>query len=147
MKTETKTINKKYKILAEFVKDMSSETPDIETFIFVRENINKYHLNIDLNSKPIKNKIIEVNTILKFEDKNLENKRSHFEITYASIIKVDDEVKEKKDLERIILCDVQNKIYPNLEKAFLNIINDYGHVGIKIEKKIDFEKIDIERFN
>ena len=147
MKTETKTINKKYKILAEFVKDMSSETPDIETFIFVRENINKYHLNIDLNSKPIKNKIIEVNTILKFEDKNLENKRSHFEITYASIIKVDDEVKEKKDLERIILCDVQNKIYPNLEKAFLNIINDSGFPGIKIEKKIDFEKIYIERFN
>ena len=147
MKTETKTTNKKYKILAEFVKDMSSETPDIETFIFVRENINKYHLNIDLNSKPIKNKIIEVNTILKFEDKNLENKRSHFEITYTTVIKIEDDVNEKKELEKIILCDVQNEIFPNLKKTFLNLLHDSGYKEVKLEKKIDFEKIYNQKFN
>jgi len=140
-------MTEKFKILAEFIKDMSSETPDIQSYLFVKDNISKYQLNIDINSKAIKDKHIEINTILKFEDKNTNNKRSHFEITYASIIKVDDEVKEKKDLERIILCDVQNKIYPNLEKAFLNIINDSGFPGIKIEKKIDFEKLYNERFN
>ena len=134
MKTETKTTNKKYEILAEFVKDMSSETPDIETFIFVKGNIKNYHLNIDLNSKPIKNKIIEVNTILKFEDKNLENKKSHFEITYTAVVKIDDDVDEKKELEKIILCDVPKTIYPNLEKIFLTLLISSGFPEVKMEK-------------
>jgi preprotein translocase subunit SecB len=147
MKTETKTTNKKYEILAEFVKDMSSETPDIETFIFVKGNIKNYHLNIDLNSKPIKNKIIEVNTILKFEDKNLENKKSHFEITYTAVVKIDDDVDEKKELEKIILCDVPKTIYPNLEKIFLTLLISSGLPEVKIEKKVDFEKLFNERLN
>ena len=147
MKTETKTTNKKYEILAEFVKDMSSETPDIETFIFVKGNIKNYHLNIDLNSKAIKNKIIEVNTILKFEDKNLENKKSHFEITYTAVVKIDDDVDEKKELEKIILCDVPKTIYPNLEKIFLTLLISSGLPEVKIEKKVDFEKLFNERLN
>jgi preprotein translocase subunit SecB len=147
MKTETKTTNKKYEILAEFVKDMSSETPDIETFIFVKGNIKNYHLNIDLNSKPIKNKIIEVNTILRFEDKNLENKKSHFEITYTAVVKIDDDVDEKKELEKIILCDVPKTIYPNLEKIFLTLLISSGLPEVKIEKKVDFEKLFNERLN
>ena len=136
-----------FKILAEFVKDISSETADIQTYIFVKEQISKYHLNIDINSKALKNKLIEVNTILRFEDKEPNDKKSHFEIIYASIVKVDDEIKEKKDLEKIILCDVQNKIYPNLEKAFLNLLNDSGFPGIKLEKKIDFNKLYNEKNN
>jgi len=136
-----------FKILAEFVKDMSSETPDIQSYIFVKENISKYQLNIDINSKALKNKMIEVNTTLKFEDKEPNEKKSHFEIVYASIVKVDEDIKDKKDLERIILCDVQNKIYPNLEKTFLNLINNSGFPEVKLEKKIDFNKLYNERFN
>mgnify|MGYP001192528122 FL=1 len=136
-----------YKILAQYIKDMSSETPDIESYMFVKENISKYLLNIDINSKALKEKIIEVNTILKFEDKKQNEKKSHFEITYASIIKIDDSIKEKKDLERIILCEVQNKIYPNLEKAFLNLIHNSGFPEVKMEKKIDFNKLYKEKFN
>ena len=137
----------KFKILAEFIKDMSSETPDAPTYLFVKDNISKYHLNIDINSKALKNKLIEVNTILRFEDKEPNDKKSHFEIIYASIVKVDEEIKGKKDLEKIILCDVQNKIYPNLEKAFLNLLNDSGFPGIKLEKKIDFNKLYNEKNN
>ena len=140
-------MTEKFKILAEFIKDMSSETPDVETFLFVKENISKYFLNIDINSRAIKNKLIEINTTLKFEDKESREKSSHFEIVYASIIKVDEEVKEKKDLEKILLCDVQIKIYPKLEKAFINLLNDSGFPGIKLEKKIDFEKLYNEKFN
>ena len=124
-----------YKILAQYIKDMSSETPDIESYMFVKENISKYLLNIDINSKALKEKIIEVNTILKFEDKKQNERKSHFEITYASIIKIVDSIKEKKDLERIILCEVQNKIYPYLEKAFLNLIHNSGFPEVKMEKK------------
>ena len=136
-----------FKILAEFVKDISSETPDIESYIFVKENISKYQLNIDINSKALKNKMIEVNTTLKFEDKELNERKSYFEIVYASIVKVDEEINNKKDLQKILLCDVQNKIYPNLEKTFLNLLHNSGYPEIKLEKKIDFNKLYSERFN
>ncbi len=140
-------MTEKFKILANYIKDMSSETRDVETFLFVKESISKYQLNIDITSKAIKNKLVEVNTTLKFEDKEPNEKKSYYEIVFATIIKVDDGVKEKKDLEKIILCDVPNKIYPDLEKAFLNLIHNSGHPAIKLEKKIDFGKLYNERFN
>ena len=136
-----------YKIIGSFIKDMSSETPDTPTFIFVRDKISKYRLNIEIKSVPLKNKMIEVNTTLKFEDKEPNEKKSHFEIIYSTIIKVGDEVNEKKELEKIILCDVQNKIYPELERIFLNLLNDSGFPGIKLDKKIDFNKLYNERSN
>tara|TARA_B100001564_G_C20627491_1_gene665405 strand:- start:653 stop:1078 length:426 start_codon:yes stop_codon:yes gene_type:complete len=140
-------MTEKFKILANYIKDMSSETPDIETFLFVKENISKYQLNISINSKALKNKLIEINTTLKFEDKEVNEKKSYYEIVYASIVKVSEDIKEKKELEKIILCDVPNKIYPDIEKAFLNLIHDSGHPGIKLEKKIDFDKLYNDRFN
>tara|TARA_B100000965_G_scaffold334956_1_gene300622 strand:+ start:34 stop:462 length:429 start_codon:yes stop_codon:yes gene_type:complete len=136
-----------FKILAEFIKDMSSETPNIESYIFVKENISKYQLNIDINSKALKNNMIEVNTILKFEDKEANIKKSFFEIVYVSIVKINEEVKDKKELEKILLCDVQNKIYPNLEKTFLNLLHNSGYPGIKLEKKIDFTQLYKQRSN
>ena len=140
-------MTKKFKILAKYIKDMSSETPDIETFLFVKENISKYQLNIDITSKALKNKLIEINTTLKFEVKEVNKRKSYFEIVYASIVKVDEEVKEKKDLEKIILCDVPTEIYPQLEDAFLNLIHNSGHPNIKLEKKVDFQKLYNEKFN
>ena len=130
-----------FKILAEFVKDISSETPDIQTYLFVKENIAKYQLNIAINSKPLKNKMIEVNTTLKFEDKETNKKKSYFEIVYVSIVKVNEDIKDKKDLEVILLCDVQNKIYPNLKKTFLDLLHNSGFPEIKLEKKIDFTQL------
>ncbi len=140
-------MTEKFKIIAKYIKDMSSETPDVETFLFVRENISKYQLNIEINSKALKNKLIEINITLKFEDKEINEKKSYFEIVYATIIKVDENIKEKKDLERIILCDVPTKIYSDLEKTFLNLIHNSGHADIKFEKKVDFNKLYNERFN
>ena len=136
-----------FKILAQFVKDISSETPDVQSYIFVKENISKYHLNIDINSKVLKDKMIEINTTLKFQDKEANEKKSYFEIVYASVVKIDEKIKEKKDLEKIILCDVQKEIYPHLETTFLNLLNSSGYPGIKFEKKIDFEKLYNQRFN
>ena len=141
------TMTEKFKILGQYIKDMSSETKDTETYIFVKDNILKYQLNININSKPIKNKMVEINTILKFEDKEESKQKSHFEMTYATIIKVDDSVKEKKELEKIILCDVQIKIYPNLEKSFLNMLHNSGYGNVKFEKKIDFENLYTQKFN
>jgi len=140
-------MTKNYKILAKFIKDMSSETPDAETFIFVKDNISKYQLNIDINSKALKNKMIEINTIFKFEDKEKNQKKSYFEINFATIVKIDDEVKEKKELEKIILCDAQVEIYPDLEKSFLDLVHNSGYPGVKFEKKIDFVNLYNQRFN
>ena len=140
-------MTKKYKILSNYIKDMSSETPDIETYIFVKDYISKYQLNIDITSKAVKNKMIEVNTILKFEDKQNNKKKSYFEINYSTIVEIDDEIKEKNDLEKIILCDVQIDIYPELEKSFLNLLHNSGYPNVKFEKKIDFEKLYNQRLN
>ena len=140
-------MTEKFKILAQFIKDASSETPDIETYLFVKEKISKYQLNIDITSKALKNKLVEINTTLKFEDKEPNEKKSHFEIIYTSIVKINDEVKDKKDLEKIILCDVPTKIYPDLETSFLNLMHNSGHPNIKLEKKIDFDKLYKEKFN
>ena len=140
-------MTEKFKILSQYIKDMSSETADIETFLFVKENIRKYQLNIDINSKAIKNKLIEVNVTLKFEDKEPNEKKSYFEIVYATIIRLVDKIEDKKELEKIILSDVPTKIFPNLEKAFLNIVHDSGYPGVKLEKKIDFNKLYNEKFN
>ena len=140
-------MTKNYKILAKFIKDMSSETPDAETFIFVKDNISKYHLNIDIKSKALKNKMIEINTIFKFEDKEKNQKKSYFEINFATIVKIDDEVKEKKELEKIILCDAQVEIYSDLEKSFLDLVHNSGYPGVKFEKKIDFENLYNQRFS
>ena len=141
------TMTKKYKILGKYIKDMSSETPDIETYVFVSDYISKYQLDIDINSKALKNKMIEISTILKFEDKQENTKKSYFEINYSTIIKVEEEIKEKKDLEKIILCDVQTEIYPELEKSLLNLLHNSGYPNVKFEKKVDFEQLYAQRLN
>tara|TARA_B100001057_G_scaffold216478_1_gene216793 strand:- start:2967 stop:3398 length:432 start_codon:yes stop_codon:yes gene_type:complete len=138
-------MTEKYKILAKYIKDLSSETPDIETYLFVKEKISKYKLNIDIKSKPLKNKLIEVNITFIFEDKEPNEKKSYYEIVYAVIVRIEGQTNDKKDLEKIILCDVPNAVYPDLEKAFLNLIHHSGHPGLKFEKKVDFYKLFSER--
>ena len=140
-------MTEKFRILSKYIKDMSSETKDAETYFFVKDNILKYQLNIDINTKPLKNKMVEINTILKFEDKENSELKSYFEMNFATIIKINEDVKEKKDLERIILCDAQIEIYPDLEKSFLNMLHNSGYEGIKFEKKIDFEDLYKQRVN
>ncbi len=136
-----------FEIIGSFIKDMSSETPDAQTFIFVRDQISKYQLKIDINSRAVKNGIIEVNTILKFADQLEALKKAHFEITYTSIVKVDKKISDKKEMEKIILCNVPNKIYPDLERIFLNLLTDSGYPGIKFEKKIDFVELYKQKSN
>ena len=140
-------MTEKFKILGKYIKDLSGETKDVETYLFVRERISKYQLGIDIDSKPLKNKHIEVNTTLKFEDKENSKKKSYFEIVFSTIVKINDDVKEKKELEKIILCEVQTKIYPDLEKSLLDLLHNSGYPGIKFEKKIDFEALYNKRFN
>ena len=141
------TMTEKYKILGKYIKDLSSETKDVETYIFVRENISKYKLGIDITSKALKNKMIEVNTAIKFEDKNENKKKSHFEIIFSTIVKINDDIKDKEVLQKIILCDVQIEIYPDIEKSFLDLLHNSGYTGFKFDKKIDFEKLYNQRFN
>jgi len=140
-------MTKKFKILGRYIKDLSSETPDIETYIFVKDRIGKYQLDIDIKSKAVKNKMVEVDTKFKFEDKEESKKKSYFEMVYSTIIKVDDDVVDKKELEKIILCDVQIEIYPELEKSLLNLLHNSGYPDIKFEKKVDFEGLYKKRFN
>ena len=140
-------MTKKYNVLGKYIKDLSSETKDIETYLFVKEYISKYQLSIDITSRPLKNRLVEINTNLKFEDKSQNEKKSHFEIIFATIIQTNEEIKEKKDMEKIILCDVQIEIYPDLEKALLNLLHNSGYPNIKFDKKVDFEKLYNERLN
>mgnify|MGYP005707476839 FL=1 len=140
-------MTKKFKIVCKYIKDLSSETPDIETYLFVRDQIQKYQLGIDISSKAIKNKMIEVNTKFKFEDKSNNKKKSYFEIIYSTIVRINDEIKDKKELEKILLCDVQTEIYPDLEKSLLNLLHNSGFTEIKFEKKVDFENLYKQKFS
>ena len=140
-------MSNKFKILSGYIKDLSSETPNVESYLYTKDNISKYELDIDINSKALKNKLIEINTTLKFQDKKQIEKKSYFEVVYSSIVKIENEIKEKKELQRIILCDVQNEIFPKLEKILINMIADSGYPGIKFEKKVDFTKLFNEKFN
>ncbi len=140
-------MSNKFKILSGYIKDLSSETPNVESYLYTKDNISKYELDIDINSKALKNKLIEINTTLKFQDKKQIEKKSYFEVVYSSIVKIENEIKEKKELQRIILCDVQNEIFPKLEKILINMITDSGYPGIKFEKKVDFTKLFNEKFN
>ena len=140
-------MSENYKIMSKFIKDISGETPDIETYLYVKDFISKYQLNIEINSKPLKTQIIEVNTVLKFHDITESKKKSHFEMTYTSVIKLNEEIKDKKVLQKIILCDVQKEIYPELEKALLNLLHTSGYPNIKFEKKVDFDELYNKQFN
>ena len=140
-------MTEKYKILLKFIKDISSETPDIETYLHVKDKITKYKLKVDIDVKPLKNKMVEINTSLKFRDKEQDKKKAHFEIVYTSVVKINDEIKEKKELEKIFFSDVQVEIYPHLEKAFLDLLHNSGYPGVKFEKKIDFTTLFKEKFN
>ena len=135
------TMTENYKILEKYVKDLSSETPDLETYLFVKDQITRYQLHIDISTKPLKNNLIETNTIFKFEDKNKSKKKSYFEIIYATVIKINENIKNKEELEKIILCDVQKEIYPELEKTLLNLLHNSGYPNINFDKKVDFEKL------
>ena len=140
-------MSENYKIMSKFIKDISGETPDIETYLYVKDFISKYQLNIEINSKALKAQIIEVNTLLKFHDNTESKKKSHFEMTYTSVIKLNEEIKDKNILQKIILCDVQKEIYPEIEKALLNLLHTSGYPNIKFEKKVDFEELYNKKFN
>ena len=133
--------------MSKYIKDISGETPDIETYLYVKDYISKYQLNIDINSKPLKAQIIEINTLLKFHDNSGSKKKSHFEITYSTVIKLDKKIKDKNILQKIILCDVQKEVYPEMEKALLNLLHTSGYPEIKFEKKVDFEDLYKKNFN
>ena len=140
-------MTKRYSVLGKYIKDLSSETKDIETYLFVKEYISKYQLSIDITSNPLKNRLVEINTTLKFEDKSQNEKKSYFEIVFATIIQTNEEIKEKKEMEKIILCDLQTEIYPDLEKSLLNLLHNSGYPNIKFDKKVDFEKLYNDRPN
>ena len=140
-------MTEKFNILGKFIKDISSETKDIETYIFVRDRLTKYKMAIDIKSMPLKNKLVEVNTVLKFEDKEEVSKKSYFEMTFATIVKISEEVKAKEEFEKILLCDVQIKIYPDIEKSFLNLLHNSGYTGFQLENKIDFQELYNNRYN
>ena len=133
--------------MSKYIKDISGETPDIETYLYVKDYISKYQLNIDINSKPLKDQIIEINTLLKFHDNSENKKKSHFEITYSTVIKLNKEIKDKNILQKIVLCDVQKEVYPEMEKALLSLLHTSGYPEIKFEKKIDFEELYKKNFN
>ena len=141
------TMTEKYKIIGKYIKDLSSETPDAETYIFVKDRISKYQLGIDINSKALKNNMIEIDTKFKFQDAEKNKKKSYFEILYSTIIKVNENIKKKDELEKIVLCDVQNEIYPGLEKSLLDLLHNSGYHDVKFEKQVDFETLYKQRSN
>ena len=136
-----------FEIILEYVKDLSIETPDAKTVTFVRDNFNNYIMDIDISSLLLKNKMLEVTTKLTLQDKKNSELKSFFEIKYATVIKISETIKDKNIIGKIVLCDLQNFLYPKIEKIFLDLIRNSGYPEINFEKKVDFEKLYNEKFN
>ena len=130
----------KHKILLSYIKDLSVETPDAESFIAARENISKYYLKLDLKSKTLKNKMIELDTKLTYEDK-INKKKTHFEMIYSTVVRIEEEKPNPEEIEKFILCDLQIQIYPQIEKSFLEILKLSGFPALQLNRKIDFNKL------
>ena len=138
---------KKYRIILKYINDLSAEVKDPEALLIAKERILKYKLDLDISSKPLKNKMIEISTKLTYHDKEIKKKEVFFQIVYATVIKIEENLKDKKELEKIILCDVQIEIYKELENILLNIIKYSGFPDIQFKKKLDFEKLYKKKFN
>ena len=136
----------KHKILLSYIKDLSVETPDAESVISARENLSKYSLKLDLSSKALKNKMIEVDTKLTYEDK-INKKKTLFEMVYATVVKIEEEKPELEKVKKFILCDLQIQIYPQIEKTFISILKLSGFPDLHLKSKIDFNKLYNERKN
>ena len=140
-------MEKKYRILGEFIKDISAVTKDVESYIYTKENISKFKLFIDISTKPLKNKMAEVSISTKFKEADDNQKNSYFEMIYAVIVKIDENVNTKEVLEPIFLKEVPTEVYPKIEKIFLDLLNHSGYPNVKFESKVDFNELYKKRGN
>ena len=134
-------MTKNYKILTSYVKDISSRINDTESYIYLKDNIPKYSLGIDINSIPLKNNMAEVNIKLNFSNKNEIDEKAYFEMTHTTVVRVDESAVNKDDLKKIFLSDVPTEVYPEIEKKFFEIVKSIGYPNIKLEKRIDFKDL------
>ena len=143
--TENKT--EQFKIILEYIKDLSIETPSASALLSVRENLTNYQMDIDISSSVLKNKSLEITTKLILQDKKNNKDKAFFEIKYATVISIDSSIIDKKIISKIVLCDLQKIIYPKIEKIFLELIRNAGYPEIKFDKIVDFEKMYNDKFN
>ena len=134
-------MTKNYKILTSFVKDISSKISSTESYIYLKDNIPKYSLGIDINSIPLKNNMAEVNIKLTFSDKDDKDQKAYFEMTHSTVVRVDESAVNKNDLKKIFLSEVPTEMYPEIEKKFFEIVGSIGYPQIKLEKRIDFRDL------
>ena len=140
-------MEKKYKILGEYIKDISAKTKDVESYIYTKENISKFKLFIDINTKPLKNKMAEVSIWTKFRETDYNKKNTYFEMIYAVIVKIDEDVNTKEILEPIFLKEVPTEVYPKIEKILLDLLKHSGYPNVKFENKVDFNELYKNRGN
>ena len=130
-----------YKIISKFVKDISFEIPNIQAFVMLEKEIKNYSLNFDIKAKPYKDKIVEINTTLKISPKENIKDKILAEITYTALVTIDEGIKDKKELEKIILINVPTDVYPALYETFVYLFKQAGIKNIEITKTVDFEKM------
>ena len=141
MRIKITKMTKNYNILTSYVRDISSKINDTESFIYLKDNIPKYSLGIDINSMPLKNNMAEVNIKLNFSNKSEKDKKTYFEMTHSTVVRVDESAVNKNDLKKIFLSEVPTEIYPEIEKKFFEIVKSIGYPDIKLEKRIDFKDL------
>ena len=134
-----------YRIISKFIKDISFEIPNAQAFVMLEKEIENYSLNFDIKSSTYKNNIIEVNTILKITPNQNVKHKILTEINYTSLVSIEKNFEDKKELEKIVLVKVPQDIYPKLYETFVFLFKQAGIENIKIEKEVDFEKLHSQR--
>ena len=130
-----------YKIISKFIKDISFEIPNTQTFLMIEKEILNYSLNFDVSSKPFKENIIEVNTILKLSPNQNVKHKMLTEINMTALVRVEKNSQNKGELEKIILVKIPTEVYPILYETFLFLYKQAGLKNVKVKKEIDFEKM------
>ncbi len=141
MKIRVTKMTKNYKILTSYVKDISSKINNTESYIYLKDNIPKYSLGIDINSIPLKNNMAEVNIKLNFSNKNEKDQKAYFEMIHSTVVRVDESAVNKDDLKKIFLSEVPTEVYPEIEKKFFEIVKSIGYPEIKLGERINFKDL------
>ena len=139
---EKKTIdNSKYKIIANYIKDLSFEIPSPDCFVDAAQNLDKYETKVDISNKPLKNGMLELNCKFIFEAPNEVSNKIHAEACLAVIFKITATTITEEEIKKIILAEIPDLYSKKLTDIITELFKKSGFKEFKFKKEINFNEL------